>query len=52
MCKPFQNHAKCAQGILLHGNAFNHTWMGVFMKNMQKYMKEISHDLGCRSAVR
>jgi hypothetical protein len=28
-----------------------HTRMGVFMKNMRKCMKEISHDLGCRSAV-
>jgi hypothetical protein len=55
MFKPFQNHAKCLQGIPLHGNevsdAFNHTQMGVFMKNMRKCTKEISHDLGCRSAV-
>jgi hypothetical protein len=54
-CKPFQNHAKCPQGIPLYGNevsdAFNHTRMGVFMKNMWKCTKEISHDLGCRSAV-
>jgi hypothetical protein len=55
MCKPFQNDTKCHQGIPLRGNevsnAFNHTRMGVFMKNMRKYTKEISHDLGCRSAV-
>jgi hypothetical protein len=54
-CKPFQNHAKCPQGIPLRGNevtdAFNRTRMGVFMKNMRKCTKEISHDLGCRSAV-
>jgi hypothetical protein len=50
-CKPFQNHAKCAQGIPLRGNevsnAFNHTRMDVFMKNIRKKCtKEISHDLG------
>jgi hypothetical protein len=54
-CKPFQNHAKYAQGIPLRGNevsdAFNHTRIGVFMKNIRKCTKEISHDLGCRSAV-
>jgi hypothetical protein len=54
-CKPFQNHAKCPQGIPLRGNevsdTFNHTRMGVYMKNMRKCTKEISHDLGCRSAV-
>jgi hypothetical protein len=54
-CKPFQIHAKCPQGIPVRGNevsdAFNHTRMGVFMKNMLKCTKEISHDLGCRSAV-
>jgi hypothetical protein len=49
--KPFQYHAKCPQGIPLRGNevsdSFNHTRMGVFMKNMRKCTKEISHDLGC-----
>jgi hypothetical protein len=39
-CKLFQNYAKCPQGIPLRGNevsdTFNHTRMGVFMKNMRK----------------
>jgi hypothetical protein len=49
-----QNHARCPQGIPC-GNevsdTFNHIRMGVFMKNMRKCSKEISHDLGCRSAI-
>jgi hypothetical protein len=53
--QPFQNHAKCPQGIPLHGNkvshAFNHTRMGVFVKNIRKRRKKILHDLGCRSAM-
>jgi hypothetical protein len=40
MCKPFQNHAKFAQGILMCGievsDALNHTRMGVFMKNIAR----------------
>jgi hypothetical protein len=54
ICKPFKNHAKCPQGILLRemkSDAFSPTRMGVSMKNMRKCMKQISHDLGCRSAV-
>jgi hypothetical protein len=49
MCKPFQNHTKCVQGILLRGNevsdAFRHSQVGVFMKNMRKCLKEIYHEM-------
>jgi hypothetical protein len=55
-CKPFQNHAKCPQGIPLRGNevsnAFNQTRMGDFMKNMRKCTQEISHNLGCHQITR
>jgi hypothetical protein len=50
-----QTLPRCPQEIPLGGNevsnVFYHTRMGVFMKNMRKCTKEISHDLGCRSAV-
>jgi hypothetical protein len=44
-CKPFQNHAKCSQGILLHGNevsdAFNHTLDGCFYEKYAKMHERI-----------